>query len=98
LGAPIAYFDDDPAKLSFLLFAGVWSRYVESGSYYFKGGSGALSLALLSRVKESGGDARHHRKVDAILLDGNGRAAGVAYEDQSGGRSEGFRHVAEQKT
>ena len=30
LGAPIAYFDDDPAKLSFLLFAGVWSRYVEA--------------------------------------------------------------------
>ena len=26
LGAPLAYFDDDSAKLSFPLFAGVWSR------------------------------------------------------------------------
>jgi all-trans-retinol 13,14-reductase len=93
LGAPIAYFDDDPAKLSFLLFAGVWSRYVESGSYYFKGGSRALSLALLSRVKERGGDARRHCKVDAILLDGRGRAAGVGYEDQSGRRYEALAPI-----
>ena len=87
LGAPLAYFDDDPAKLSFLLFAGVWSRYVESGSYYFKGGSRALSLALLRQVKDAGGDARHGCAVVAILLDAEGRAAGVMHEDAAGTRT-----------
>ena len=93
LGAPIAYFDDDPAKLSFLLFAGVWSRYVESGSYYFKGGSRALSFALLKRVKENGGDARHHCSVISILLDAKGRAAGVTYADRAGDRFEALAPV-----
>jgi all-trans-retinol 13,14-reductase len=93
LGAPIAYFDDDPAKLSFLLFAGVWSRYVESGSYYFKGGSRALSVALLNHVKQSGGDARHGCNVVSILLDAKGHAAGVAYEDRVGARSEALAPI-----
>ena len=93
LGAPIGYFDDDPARLSFLLFAGVWSRYVESGSYYFKGGSRALSVALLKRVKENGGEARHHCSVISILLDAKGRAAGVTYVDRAGDRFEALAPV-----
>lgn len=93
LGAPLAYFDDDPAKLSFLLFAGVWSRYSESGTYYFKGGSRALSLALLHRVKESGGEAHHNCNVVSILLDARGRVAGVAYEDRAGDRCEALAPI-----
>jgi all-trans-retinol 13,14-reductase len=93
LGAPLAYFDDDPAKLSFLLFAGVWSRYCESGTYYFKGGSRALSLALLHRVREGGGEAHHNCNVVSILLDAKGRAAGVAYEDRAGARSEALAPI-----
>lgn len=93
LGAPIAYFDDDPSKLSFLLFAGVWSRYVESGSYYFKGGSRALSFALLKRLKENGGDARYHCSVISVLLDAKGRAAGVTYADRAGDRLEALAPV-----
>ena len=93
LGAPIAYFDDDPEKVSFLLFAGVWSRYVESGSYYFKGGSRALAFALLKHVKEGGGDARYNCSVVSILLDAKGRAAGVAYEDRTGDRSEALAPI-----
>jgi all-trans-retinol 13,14-reductase len=88
LGAPLGYFDDDPAKLSFLLYAGVWSRYVESGSYYFRGGSRALSMALLGRVREEGGEARHRCHVVAIVLDAQGRAAGVQYRDATGEQRE----------
>lgn len=93
LGALIAYFDDDPAKLSFLLFAGVWSRYVESGSFYVKGGSRALSHALLKCVKDNGGDARHGCDVISILLDAKGHTAGVAYEDRVGVRSEALAPI-----
>jgi phytoene dehydrogenase-like protein len=84
LGAAITYFDDDPARASFLLYAGVWARYVESGSYYFRGGSRALSLALLGRVKDAGGEARHRCMVHSIILDADGRAAGVVYADAAG--------------
>ena len=88
LGAPLSYLDDDPAKLSFLLYAGVWARYVESGSYYFKGGSRALTQALLRHVRVGGGDARLHCTALCILLDEQGHAAGVTYLDQSGERIE----------
>lgn len=79
LGAPLWYFDDDPAKLAYLVYAGVWSRYVEAGSYYFRGGSRALTLALAHRVAQHGGEARHACAVQSILLDSEGRAAGVSY-------------------
>ena len=38
LGGPLGYFDDDPAKLSYLLYGHVWASFAETGSYYFKGG------------------------------------------------------------
>ncbi len=88
LGAPLGYFDDDPAKLCFLLYAGVWSRFVESGSYYFKGGSRALTLAMIGHIKDAGGDAIHNAEVHDILLDANGRASGVRYIDKAGSTHE----------
>ncbi|GAB5469966.1 MAG: FAD-dependent oxidoreductase [Rhodospirillales bacterium] len=84
LGAPLAYFDDDPAKLSFLAYAGVWSRYVESGSYYLKGGSAALTRALLATLEAAGGVARGGCDVRGILTAASGRVAGVAYADAEG--------------
>jgi phytoene dehydrogenase-like protein len=93
LGAPLGYFDDDPAQLSFLLFAGVWARYVESGSYYFRGGSRALTMALVGHVKRAGGEARHRCSVVSLVLDGQGRAAGVVYEDAAGERREAIAPV-----
>ena len=83
-GAPIGYFDDDPAKLSFLLYAGVWSQYVQGGAYYFKGGSRALTMALVKRLMERDGVAQAGCEVQEILLDAEGRAAGVRYEDKTG--------------
>jgi len=88
VGAPIAYFDDDPAKLSFALFAGVWARYVETGSYYFKGGSAALSLALMRKIKEAGGEGRRKCEARRILVDENGAVAGVLYTDDHGAERE----------
>lgn len=84
LGAPIAYFDDDPDKLSFAMFAGIWARYVAEGSYYFRGGSQALTMALLQTVKAEGGEARRKCTIHKILLDSRQRAAGVLYTDDRG--------------
>lgn len=88
LGGPLFYFDDDPGDLSFVLYGGVWSRYVESGSYYVRGGSQALTLALVHRIKDHGGVLRRKTDVTRILLDADGRAAGVAYRDETGTEKE----------
>ena len=93
LGAPISYFDDDPTKLSFLLFAGVWSRYVESGSYYIRGGSRALSMALLDHVRTAGGESRANSTVVEILLGPNDHAAGVRYYDLNGNQVEALAPI-----
>lgn len=84
LGAPIAYFDDDPSKLSYLLYIGVWTRYVESGSYYFKGGSGALTAALVKHVESRGGAVQPSSEVRSIVIDVPLSASGVIYSDSAG--------------
>lgn len=84
LGALLPYFDDDPARLSWLLYAGVWARYCEGGSYYIKGGSAALTRALLHKVTAAGGKAKHGATAVEILTDRGGQACGVVWKDASG--------------
>lgn len=80
-GALLPYFDDDAGALSFLLYAGIWSRYCASGSWYFKGGSGALTAALVGRIKAAGGEALRRAEAREFQIDEDGRAASVAYTD-----------------
>lgn len=84
LGAPLAYFDDDPNRLSFVLYGGVWSRYVQSGAYYVRGGSTAITLALAQQVKRHGGVLRRKTEVVRLLLDEDGSVCGVAARDEAG--------------
>jgi phytoene dehydrogenase-like protein len=84
LGAPISYFDDDPSKLSYLLYLGVWTRYVEGGSYYFKGGSGALTAALVQHVQGRGGAVQPFSEVKSIVVDVTQSVSGVIYSDSAG--------------
>jgi phytoene dehydrogenase-like protein len=84
LGAPLAYFDDDPSKLSYLLYLGVWTRYVETGSYYIKGGSSALTTALVKHVQDRGGAVQPSSEVRSIVVDAAQRASGVLYSDSNG--------------
>jgi all-trans-retinol 13,14-reductase len=84
LGAPITYFDDDPSKLSYLLYLGVWTRYVEAGSYYFKGGSSALTAALVKHVQDRGGAVQPSSEVRSIVVDTTQCASGVIYTDGAG--------------
>jgi all-trans-retinol 13,14-reductase len=84
LGAPIAYFDDDPRKLSCLLYLGIWTRYVEAGSYYFKGGSSALTAALVKHIHDRGGAVRSSSKVESIMVDGTQKVTGATYADSAG--------------
>lgn len=93
VGAPIAYFDDDPEKLSALLYLSVWAAYTETGSYYIRGGSRSLSLALARVIKDAGGQVRTRCRVDGVMLAPGGEAVGIVYTDHLGARHEALAPV-----
>lgn len=88
LAGPIGYFDDDPARLSFLFYGAIWVRYVTAGSWYIRGGSAALTRALLGSIGAAGGRALRRAEVVAIGLDRAGRAAEVVWQAPDGTRSQ----------
>lgn len=84
VGPQLGYFDDDPAAVGYLLMAGVWARYCEAGSFYIKGGSTALTKAMLHQITEAGGKAQHGATVTQILTDRGDQARGVVWTDKKG--------------
>lgn len=84
LGAMLGYFDDDPSRLAFLLYAGNWARYCEGGAYNIRGGSAALTRAMVETVRLAGGTALRRATVTEILTDARGRATGVAWAGEDG--------------
>lgn len=93
VGAMLGYLDDDPNALSYAFYAHVWAQYISSGSYYFRGGSAALTMALAKKVHEGGGALVRKHSVDRILTDEDGAAAGVSYIDDNGARHDAFAPV-----
>jgi phytoene dehydrogenase-like protein len=85
LGANILYWHDDPGTLWWILFAVAQGGYLTSGGRYIQGGSQRLSNALAKALKSAGGDLLLRRSVSEILLDGEGRPAGVVHEPKDGG-------------
>jgi phytoene dehydrogenase-like protein len=88
LGANIVYWHDDPNSLWWILFAVAQGGYIGAGSRYVKGGSQRLSNAIAKAMRASGGELVLHRKVTEILLDAEGRPAGVVHEGKNGDRIE----------
>lgn len=85
LAANLGYYADDPERLWWLFYAIAQGGYLASGGTYIRGGSGALSRSLVRVVEAEGGTARAGRTVTEIILDGDGRAAGVAHTADDGG-------------
>ena len=83
-GALISYFDDDPSALSHVFYSGIWSRYLQDRSYYFEGGSKALTFALLKIIKDAGGETRRSATVKRILMTQDGEVSGVHYTTEKG--------------
>ena len=84
LAANLGYYDNDPGRLWFLVFAMAQASFLTGGGHYLKGGSRSLSEALLTTIRESGGEARAERNVTAILLDDAGHVAGVEHRAHDG--------------
>jgi phytoene dehydrogenase-like protein/ferredoxin-NADP reductase len=79
LGAYCGYLGQAPANLAFLEFAKMLEMYLEAGPAHIKGGSQALSNAILDQFLHDGGQARFNCGADAILTK-NGRVRGVRTE------------------
>lgn len=84
LAANIGYYGDDPARLWWVYFALGQGGYLSSGGTYLEGGSAALSRSLVDVVAGEGGAVRTGRTVREIILDEQGRAAGVAHTASDG--------------
>jgi len=75
-----AYVGLPPSRLSFMDLAMLLWVYIEFKPYHMKGGSQAMSNALLNSFIENGGDVRFNCAAKKILIEG-GRAKGVITED-----------------
>jgi phytoene dehydrogenase-like protein len=84
LAANFGYYHDDPGRMLFLRYAIPQASYLIGGGHYIKGGSQALSDALVSAIKQAGGTLEARREADALLIE-NGRIAGVGHHAQYGG-------------
>ena len=84
LAANLGYYADDPDRMWWLFYAIAQGGYLASGGTYIRGGSGALSRSLVGVVEAEGGAARAGRTVTEIILDDEGRAAGVAHTAADG--------------
>jgi all-trans-retinol 13,14-reductase len=85
LAANLSYYGDDPTQLWWVFYALAQGGYLASGGTYIRGGSGMLSRSLVGVVEAEGGAARTGRTVTEIILDAEGRAAGVAHTAADGG-------------
>jgi len=83
------YFGLPPARLSFAYLAMLLFRYIEFKPFHIKGGSQALSNALLNRFLAQGGTARFNCEARRITVH-NGAVQSVATED---GEEVGARYV-----
>jgi phytoene dehydrogenase-like protein len=84
LTANLSYYHDDPAALSWVIFAAAQGAYLQSGGCYVQGGSQRLSSALARAIKVAGGQVLVRRLVGGIAMDPNGRAGTVTHTARDG--------------
>jgi phytoene dehydrogenase-like protein len=88
LAANLSYYHDDPATLSWPLFAMSQGGYLLSGGRYVQGGSQRLSSALARAIRTAGGEVMIRRVVTGIALNAQGRPSGVTHTAKDGGDSQ----------
>jgi len=76
----LAYYSDDPYRMSLLYFSVAQSSYIGGGGHFIKGGSQKLSNYLANEIEKGGGQVLLGKKVISILIENN-KASGVEYTD-----------------
>ncbi|MGK8505987.1 phytoene desaturase family protein [Nocardia asiatica] len=82
LGMYWTYLGQPPSKLRFQDLALTLFAYFEFKPWHVRGGSQAMSTAILGAFRRAGGEARFNTGVEAVLT-ANGRVLGVRLEDGS---------------
>jgi phytoene dehydrogenase-like protein len=85
VAANLSYYHDDPDRMSFLSYAVPQASYLAGGGHYVRGGSVALTNALLGLLREAGGIAESGREVDSLLANLTG-VSGVRHRPRNGGQ------------
>jgi phytoene dehydrogenase-like protein len=83
VAANLGYFHDDPDRMSFLSYAVPQASYLMGGGYYLKGGSAALTDALISIICDAGGIVEAGRNVDVLMVNFTG-FSGVRHRARGG--------------
>jgi prolycopene isomerase len=80
ISAQWSYFGLPPSRLNSATFAMLWASAHQTGAFYPRGGSGAVSRALEAIIKEHGGEIRYQQRVTRIHIE-DGVAVGVSTAD-----------------
>ncbi|MEM1418262.1 MAG: NAD(P)/FAD-dependent oxidoreductase [Myxococcota bacterium] len=78
LTANLSLFHDDPYSISARYFSVAQAAFIESGTYYLKGGSQRLSNRLRKVIEDAGGEVRCNHRVTRIHTEGK-RVSSVEY-------------------
>lgn len=80
LTAHLAYWSDDPYKLSLFYFGLPFSGFIKNGGHFIQGGSQTLSSYLVSFIEKNGGTVLLGKKAEKIITK-NGKATAVRFND-----------------
>src|SRR5262245_38224517 len=72
LAANLGYYHDDPDRMAFLTYAVAQASYLTGGGHYVRGGSAALTNALVELIREAGGVVEAGREVNTLLINRSG--------------------------
>ncbi len=81
LTAHLAYWSDDPYKLSMFYFGLPFSGFIKNGGHFIKGGSQQLSSYLASYIEKNGGTVLLGKKAQKIITK-NGKVKAVRFADR----------------
>ena len=84
LAANLSYYHDNPATLSWVLFARAQGQYLQGGGCYVQGGSQRLSSALARAIRAAGGEVILRRAASRIDTDAQGRVTHVTHTAKDG--------------
>ncbi len=76
----LAYFHNDPRKMSLLYFCAGQGEFFGGGAYFIRGGSQKLSDSLAEAIVSNGGAIEYRHQVTKVITDKN-RAIGIEYKN-----------------
>lgn len=98
VAANLAYYHDDPATMSWALFAMAQGAYLLNGGVYVQGGSQRLSSALARAIRAAGSDVLLRRTGSAISVDSNGAVCAWSIQPKTAAIRRQLKHLASSAT